>query len=101
MGCQVWAPRLTLLQQRKQIILVMEDQEGVDFFFDFDVAAHGQIDHCAGDVAGMNGVADQGSGFGGTQAFRRLVLRGNGDSGIGIASHGIPEAEHYSQREKR
>src|ERR1700688_1219773 len=79
----------------------MKDQKGVDFFFDLNVAAHGEIDDGAGDVAGMDGVVDQSSGFGGTNAFGRLVLRSDGDAGIGIASHGIPEGKHHGQGQQR
>ena len=37
---------------------MVKDEEGIDFFFDLDVAAHGEIDDGAGDVAGMGGVVD-------------------------------------------
>src|ERR1700682_4243242 len=49
----------------------------------------------------VNGVVDQSSGLGGTNDFGRLVLRGHGYAGIGIASHGIPESKHYGQGQQR
>src|SRR6202795_538310 len=79
----------------------MKYQKSVDFFFDLNVAAHGQIDDGAGNVAGMDGVVDQSSGFGGTNALGRLVLRGYGNTRIGIASHGIPEGKHHGQGQQR
>jgi hypothetical protein len=36
----------------------MEDEESVDFLFDPDIAAYGQIDDGAGDIAGMNAVVE-------------------------------------------
>src|SRR4029077_3786085 len=75
-GRKVGAPLLARFQKVEQIILVVKDEEGVDFLFDLDVAAHGEIDDGAGNVAGVDGVVDQSSGFGGTNAFGRLILRG-------------------------
>src|SRR5208283_3820563 len=100
-GRKVGTPLFAWLHQVEHVIFVVKNEEGVDFLFDLDVAAHGQIDDGAGDVAGVNGVVDQRSGFGGRQAFGRFVLRGDGNSGVGVASHEKPESKHHDQSQQR
>ncbi len=50
---------------------------------------------------GCDRVVDQRSGFGGRESLRRLVLRRDGDAGIGIASPGVPGEPHHQERPDR
>ena len=59
------SPVLALLQEMKDVILIVEQKPLLVGLFDLDEAAHGKIDNGRCNVAGMDAIVEQGSGFGG------------------------------------
>ena len=59
------SPVLALLQEMKDVILIVEQKPLLVGLFDLDEAADGKIDNGRCNVAGMDAIVEQGSGFGG------------------------------------
>src|SRR5262249_3870421 len=66
-------PLLDWLQQMKNVVLVVKDQDFFVDLFDFHVTTYRQVHKRRSDVARMNGVIEQGARFGWSHSRGRFV----------------------------